>query len=196
MAIPSIGSVAPDFRLPAGHGGEIGLADYRGRKNVVLWFTKGMACPFCRAQMSRLARAYPEIQARDGELLEISVSNPNQARTYASKFDIPFPYLADGDYRVRRDWGIEVRSKGPVYYAKALVKGVTAPKPPNDYGDFSPSFAEMPKILADDDMGFFVVDKNGVVRFTMIGSYMAGPTTDRPLPSNEEILAALDGCRA
>ncbi len=35
-----IGSQAPDFRLPSSTGGEIGLSDYRGKANVVLFFVR------------------------------------------------------------------------------------------------------------------------------------------------------------
>ena len=48
----AVGEPAPSFRLPTAQGAEIGLEDFRGNKNVVVWFTKGMACPFCRSQMS------------------------------------------------------------------------------------------------------------------------------------------------
>lgn len=37
MALPEIGSKAPDFTLPNQHGKEISLADYAGR-NVLVWF--------------------------------------------------------------------------------------------------------------------------------------------------------------
>ena len=63
MAHVEVGQQAPAFRLPAGQGGEIGLADYRGRSNVVVWFTKGMACPFCRTQMSQFARGLGRLSA-------------------------------------------------------------------------------------------------------------------------------------
>jgi peroxiredoxin len=35
------GAPAPAFRLPAAHGSEVALEDYRGR-SVVLWFSKGL----------------------------------------------------------------------------------------------------------------------------------------------------------
>ena len=35
-----IGSYAPDFRLPATNGGTIGLSDYLGKTNVVLFFIR------------------------------------------------------------------------------------------------------------------------------------------------------------
>ena len=35
-----IGSLAPDFRLPASTGGEMGLSDALGRSNVILFFVR------------------------------------------------------------------------------------------------------------------------------------------------------------
>jgi peroxiredoxin len=42
MTLPLIGSPAPPFRLSTATGTEVGLADYRGVKGVVLWFSKGL----------------------------------------------------------------------------------------------------------------------------------------------------------
>ncbi len=36
----SVGSPAPDFRLPASTGGQVGLADYRGKSRVILFFVR------------------------------------------------------------------------------------------------------------------------------------------------------------
>lgn len=35
-----IGTHAPDFRLPSTRGDEIGLSDFRGKRNVVLFFVR------------------------------------------------------------------------------------------------------------------------------------------------------------
>lgn len=35
-----IGSVAPDFHLPAMNGVEVALSDFRGRANVILFFVR------------------------------------------------------------------------------------------------------------------------------------------------------------
>ena len=35
-----IGSIAPDFKLKATNGQEIALSDFRGQKNVVLFFIR------------------------------------------------------------------------------------------------------------------------------------------------------------
>ena len=36
----NVDSMAPDFKLPANHGGEVGLADYRGKASVILFFVR------------------------------------------------------------------------------------------------------------------------------------------------------------
>lgn len=37
-----IGTPAPNFHLASAQGPEITLEDYRGRRNVVLWFSQGL----------------------------------------------------------------------------------------------------------------------------------------------------------
>jgi peroxiredoxin len=193
MTIPTIGEQARSFRLPSAQGGEVGLDDYRGHKAVVLWFTKGMACPFCRQQMSQLARAYARIQERGGEVVEVTNSTPARAQFYARRFTLPFPYLCDPEYRVRREWGLDKRSHGAAYYAKTLLAGMKAPSPPSDFGDFKPALGELPGLLADEDMGVFIVDRGGTVRYALAGPYFtaAGPNA---LPGPEEIVRELERC--
>jgi peroxiredoxin len=192
MAI-AIGQIAPLFRLPSGQGPEVALEKYRGEKRVIVWFTKGMGCPFCRRQMSVLAHGYSEFAARDAEILEVTNSTPERARVYAQTFGFRFPYLCDPDYRVRRAWGLGVRSHGPVYYAKQFYRGVTAPKVESDYVGQPAKLSELTGLLADDDMGFFIVDKAGVVRYALGGSYGTASGA-RSIPSNAEIVAALERC--
>lgn len=193
MAEIGVGHTAPSFRLPSGQGPEVALEDYRGNKNVIVWFTKGMACPFCRQQMSQLARAYGEFAARQAEVVEVTNSTPERARVYAQKFGLRFPYLCDPDYSVRRTWGLGVRSHGPVYYAKSLYKGLTAPKVETEFVGEPFKVTEMPSLLADEDMGFFIVDKSGVIRYALGGAYVTA-TGMRQIPSNAEILRELDRC--
>ena len=195
----AIGQNAPGFRLPSAQGPDVALEDYRSRKNVIVWFTKGMACVFCRQHMTQLARLYPEIVKRDTEVLQITPSGVERGRTYASKYRLPFPYLCDADDAVRRAWHVDVRRRGPMWYAGGLVAGFTVKKPATDFGQGEPSFAEMPKLLRDEDMGFFVVDTHGVVRYAYAGSYVTKNEQGigiRPIPSNDEILRELDAARA
>ena len=196
MTVPKIGEPARSFRLPSAQGGEVALDDFKNRQAVVLWFTKGMGCPFCRQQMSQLARAYPRVKEHGGVILEVTTSTPARAAFYARRFRLPFPYLCDPDYRVFEEWGLAKRSHGPGYYAKqvlGMMKG--PPKVPNDFGDFVPALSEVPKLMADDDMGLFIVDRGGTVRYTLAGPYVheAGA---RGVPGPDEIVRELQRCSA
>ena len=197
MSTPTVGQPAPGFRLPSAQGPEFALEDYRGKKRVIVWFTKGMACVFCRQHMSQLARAYDDIKKRDAEVLEIAPSTPEKGRLYAAKYKLPFPYLCDPDDKARQSWHIESRSHGPVYYVSALVAGMTAKPPENDFGKEPPMFGEMPKLLRDDDMGFFIVDRAGKICYAYTGSYIdtsSPKLASRPIPANDEILRELEKC--
>jgi len=193
MTTATIGQGAPSFRLPSGQGREIRVEDYRGRNNVIVWFTKGMACAFCRQQMSQLARGYPQFQAQGAEVLEVSLTAPDRARVYVEKFKIPFPYLCDPDYQARRAWGLGIRSHSAGWYAKALYSGLTTPKPESDFGEVSTTLSELPRLVADEDMGFFIVDRGGIVRYALTGSYV-GAEGVRQIPGNDEIVRELERC--
>jgi peroxiredoxin len=203
MPAIEVGQQAPTFRLPAGQGGEIGLDDYVGRKPVIVWFTKGMGCSFCRQHMSQLARGYPTIRDRGAEVVEITPTPPERARFYAQHYRLPFPYLSDPEYAVHRAWGLDVQPNTLRYLVSAVLMGMRMPDPPSDLGPAKPTLRELPKVVQATDMGFFVVDRAGVVRFALSGSYMAppapgaGPTyAARPIPDQDEILEALEACAA
>jgi peroxiredoxin len=185
-----VGQVVPPFRLPSGQGPDVGPEDYRGRANVIVWFTKGMACAFCRQHMSQLVRGYPTFQALHTEILQVTPSTPERGRFYARGFAIPFPYLCDPDYSVRRSWGLEMRSHGVGWYARALLAGMRAPQPPSDFGKVPTSPREIPALLTDEDMGFYILDRNGFVRYRLAGSYVQDNGV-RPIPGNDEITREL-----
>lgn len=193
MTTATFGERAPTLRLPSGEGREIGLDDYRGRNTVIVWFTKGMACAFCRQQMSQVARGYPRFQAQGAEILEITVTTPDRARFYVDKFKIPFPYLCDPDYQARRAWGLDARSHSVAWYARTLYAGLKVQEPPSDFGAVKTQLGELPRMITDDDMGFFIVDRSGVVRYALSGSYV-GDGGVRQIPGNDEISRELERC--
>ena len=199
MSGPTVGQPAPSFKLPSAQGPEVSLEDYRGKKNVIVWFTKGMACVFCRQHMSQLARAYDEIKKRDAEVIEIAPSTAEKGRLYASKYKLPFPYLCDPEDQARESWNIELRKHGPGYWvgAVAVAAGLGVSAPEGEFGKVSRGLGEFPKLLRDDDMGFFIVDRAGTVRYAYTGSYVDTSTpkpSTRPIPANDEILRELERC--
>ncbi len=90
-------------------GNLITLNDFKGKKNIVLVFTRGFSgklCPFCNTQTSRLIANYEEISKRDAEVLLVYPGNREKIGQFieAAKVSeksqvnrVPFPILLDED---------------------------------------------------------------------------------------------------
>lgn len=114
-AIPPVcdfGWKAPDFRLPAALGGEVGLADVRGTHGTLVMFICNH-CPYVQAILPRLIEVTAELQAMGVGVVAIS---SNDAQSYpqdsfanmqalARERQLPFAYLYDEDQSVARAWG-------------------------------------------------------------------------------------------
>lgn len=187
-----VGDTAPPLQLPSATGSRVDLAEYRGRGSVIVWFSKGMACPFCRQKLSQLARGAERFHGLGAEVLYVTVTTPDRARLYARQFQLPFPYLCDPDRQARRAWGVQTHPHSLPWYAMQLVKGMTGAKPESDFGKLSLSPGEIPGLLSDDDMGFFIVDRAGIVRFAVAGTYFVEGGAARGIPSNDDIVRELE----
>jgi peroxiredoxin len=108
---PRVGQKAPDFRLAAAGGGDISLSDYFGRKSLLLWFSKGLFCPFCRRNMAHLSQAYPQFQGCDAEILQITHNTVEEANLYFRNYHLSTPYLCDPDREVHSRYGIALEQQ-------------------------------------------------------------------------------------
>jgi peroxiredoxin len=193
----TVGETLPSFRLPAAQGGEVGPEDYRGTRNLILFFAKGMACGFCRQKMSQLARGAPRFRALDTEIVMIAPTTLERGRFYARNFPLPFPYLCDPDYRVFEAYGMAVREHSLLWKTRALTHAMRMPKPETtELGAARPSPVEMLRLMNDDDLGLFIADQRGEVRYASTAPYLdfegARPVGFASLPSTEEIVAVLE----
>ena len=183
MAI-QIGAAAPDFHLPSAQGPEIALGDFRGRRHVIIWFTKGLACPFCRRQVVQLAGAAGQIRGLETEILLVASTPPERAQVYHRRFSLPFLYLCDPAHGVARSWGLEVRP----HSARRFLRGRGAVAGATPFDAAHPTPGEFQELLLDDDAGFFIVDRGGIVRYAIAGSYYSKAWQ---VPTNETLLTEL-----
>ena len=110
-AQPGVGTQAPDFRLAAAGGGRIGLSDYAGRQSVLLWFSKGLHCPFCRRNMARLSQSYARFGQRGAEILQITHNTEREADLYFRSYHLAMPYLCDADRAVHLRYGVALAAQ-------------------------------------------------------------------------------------
>lgn len=87
-------AVAPTFTIETTHG-PVSLADYRGKKRVVLYFMREFSCLFCQRHAASLGRLYPRLKAANVEVLVIGGGNVKAAQTLERRFQLPFPVAAD-----------------------------------------------------------------------------------------------------
>jgi hypothetical protein len=143
--------------------------------------------------MSQIARGYDKFQSLSAEVLEIGLSTPDRARLYAQKFPIPFPYLCDPDYRVRREWRLGDRRHTLRWYVSNALKEIRLEEPRSDFGALGTTPGDFAVKLYDVDMGFFIVDREGIVRYSLAGAYGDFDTMQlRAIPSNDEIVRELE----
>lgn len=111
MAIDSIdakiGSLAPDFKLHATNGQEIALSDFRGKKNVIVFFIRETTCPQCRTHVTQLGRMYDQFREAGAEIIVILGENVEKAREYARGIGLPFPILSDPDRTIYQLYELE-----------------------------------------------------------------------------------------
>lgn len=107
MAIPTVGSKAPDFKLPASNGQTIALKDLKG-KNVVLYFYPKDDTPGCTVEACGFRDAAKNIEKFNTVLLGASPDNLKSHDKFIQKFNLPFILLSDEDKKLCEAYGVWV----------------------------------------------------------------------------------------
>ena len=109
-------------------GNRIAIADFKGKKNVVLVFTEGfnkMLCPFCKTQTSRLIANYDKFQALDTEILVVYPGETDHLDEFiesAGTIDkkqvdaVPFPIVLDQNFEAVDFFDIRSKLAHPSTY--------------------------------------------------------------------------------
>ncbi|WP_031078348.1 peroxiredoxin [Streptomyces sp. NRRL WC-3742] len=94
MAI-EVGSQAPDFELNDQHGQSVRLADFRGRKAVLLVFYPFAFTGVCTGELGEVQRELDGLQNEDVQVLGLSCDSQFGQRVFADREGLGFPLLAD-----------------------------------------------------------------------------------------------------
>jgi peroxiredoxin Q/BCP len=100
------GDRAPDFSLPDAGGKMVGLADFRGRKPVVLYFYPKDDTPGCTKEACSFRDQYEDFTAAGAEVVGVSSDSGDSHRKFAEKYKLPFTLLSDRDSQVRKRYGV------------------------------------------------------------------------------------------
>ncbi len=109
--MPSVGQRAPVFTLPAFPEGKIRLGQFKGEKNVVLYFYPRDNTPGCTQEACDFRDNLAGFGRKDTVVLGISTDSVASHQKFADKFELPFPLLADEDHAVAEKYGVWVEKK-------------------------------------------------------------------------------------
>ena len=115
------GKTAPAFNLPSSDGREIGLAEFRGRKTVVLYFYPRADTPGCTKEACGFRDALADYDKAHIAVLGISPDETKPVEKFAQKFHLNFPLLADADHSIADAYGVwqEKSMYGKKYFGAA-----------------------------------------------------------------------------
>lgn len=119
--IVNINEAAPDFTLVSHNEGELNLAWYQGRKNVVLAFYPGDWTPVCSNQIPEYQRVIETFEQYETQLLCISVDSIPCHKAWArSMGGLSFPLMSDyyPHGEIARKYGVFEEKRG---YAERAV---------------------------------------------------------------------------
>ncbi|MFH1655958.1 MAG: peroxiredoxin family protein [Candidatus Omnitrophota bacterium] len=97
---------APDFSLLDIEGNEISLADFKDKKNVLLFFWTTW-CPGCRRQIRYIDSIKVELKENDTEILAIDIAESlSKIERFAADYSVTFKILLDKDGEVSEDYDV------------------------------------------------------------------------------------------
>lgn len=102
----NVGAKMPAFSLKDANGKTIGSNDLLKQSNLVVVFYRGSWCPFCNLYLKKLQKNMPAIKENGGNLVAISVENPDNSLTIAKKNALDFTVLSDPNLMVARQFGL------------------------------------------------------------------------------------------
>jgi mycoredoxin-dependent peroxiredoxin len=90
-----VGDTAPDITLRIANGKEWHLADFRGKKNVVLAFVPFAFSPVCSAQLPSYEAELERFKDFDTEVVSISLDSTYALNAWSKSMHTSFPLLSD-----------------------------------------------------------------------------------------------------
>lgn len=97
---------APAFSVADENNNMVNLADFRGSKNVVLYFYPKDDTPGCTIEANQFSQYIGEFAALDTVVYGVSKDNCSSHVDFINKFELKVGLLADTDGKLCEDYGV------------------------------------------------------------------------------------------
>lgn len=94
MAV-EVGAQAPDFTLPDYNKEKVSLADFRGKKNVLLVFYPFAFSGVCEGELCQVRDDLSDFENDQVQVIGVSVDTPFSLKAWAEQQGYTFPLLSD-----------------------------------------------------------------------------------------------------
>ncbi|GAA5523626.1 peroxiredoxin Bcp [Microbulbifer aestuariivivens] len=105
MSFPKIGNLAPAFTLTNQKGEKVSLKEFRGSKNVVLYFYPKALTPGCTTQACGIRDAAKEFSELDTVVLGVSPDPEAKLQKFIDKYELNFDLLSDEGHKIADKYG-------------------------------------------------------------------------------------------
>jgi peroxiredoxin (alkyl hydroperoxide reductase subunit C) len=116
------GEPAPDFSLSDQDGETVSLADYRGKKVLLVFYPFDFS-PVCSDQLSLYQEVKPELEEKGLTVLGVSVDSPYAHKAFQEKLGIDTTLLSDFEPKgeVARAYGSYIDAVGMANRTLVLI---------------------------------------------------------------------------
>jgi peroxiredoxin len=130
---------APDFSLPDQNGQIVNLADFRGKRHLLLIFVRGDWCPACHMMLRTYEKNVKKFMEKNIYCMAIGPDPVGVNREMVMKLGLEFSVLSDDRQQTAMKYGVQLE---------------------NYDNDFADKYDEGIPLPAS-----FLVDKDGIVRY-------------------------------
>lgn len=103
----NVGDTAPDFTLTSQTGEAVTLSQFRGKKNVVLYFYPKDETRGCTREACTFRDSFELFTDLGAEVIGVSADTVESHKSFAAHYNLPFTLLSDTDNAVRKTYGAE-----------------------------------------------------------------------------------------
>ena len=126
---------APDFSLPDENGNMVVLSEFKGKRDVLVFFIRGDFCPFCQMMLRTFQKEREKFIQKNVVMLSVSPGPVDINKEMVKKFGLDYKLLCDTPQEVMQKYGCHDAADKRVY-----SEGMPIP-------------------------GTFLIDKKGVLRY-------------------------------
>ncbi len=100
------GQIAPEFSAKDEQGNIVSLQDFKGKKNVILYFYPKDDTPGCTIEACNFRDNLNQFQTADTQILGVSFDDAKSHQKFREKFNLSFPLLVDEGKKIAKAYGV------------------------------------------------------------------------------------------